>query len=95
MILKYPTFNTTINVSLDEATTGGKKSRRDARRKNREKIQEVNPVATEEKDKSTENAAQENVVKKNFTQDLLMVKVENVTHEKFRHTEEVKVILFL
>lgn len=108
MKLTFPLLNTTINVPVDETMAGGKKSRRELRRKKLEgkqiqqieKVEEPAPVVVEQKPvekpvaESTAEGTQvaaEPVSDKDSAQPLLMVEVVNVTHEKFRQTEEVKV----
>lgn len=108
MKLTFPLLNTTLNVPVDDAMAGGKKSRRELRRKKlegkiseqHEKIEEIGPAAVDEQqtnDKTpdkpveTANTLQQESVPRESALPLLMVEVENITHEKFRQTEEVKV----
>ncbi|XP_058792096.1 lon protease homolog, mitochondrial isoform X2 [Phymastichus coffea] len=88
----------------DDAMAGGKKSRRDLRRKKLEgKIPEqmeksMEPVVTIVADdksvepKSIDAAETVQVTDSSQKQPLLMVEVVNVTHEKFKQTEEIKAL---
>lgn len=102
MRLTFPLLNTTINVPIEDAT-GGKKNRRATQRKrtdnklneSAEKIEEGPESVLKENEKnvgSTEQKVQTEEVEAE-PQPLLMVEVVNVTHEKFRQTEEIKVIM--
>lgn len=108
MKLTFPLLNTTINVPVDDSMTAGKVSRRTALRKKSEKITESTersekldnssvgddtaqnkpPMEEKQAEPSSESTTSE-------TQPILMVEVVNVTHEKFRQTEEIKVILII
>ncbi|OXU27284.1 hypothetical protein TSAR_008538 [Trichomalopsis sarcophagae] len=112
MKLTFPLLNTAINVSVDDAMAGGKKSRREIRRKKLEgklqdqaekpeKIEEAtDSVVAEEKPiekpvetvEPIEQQVVEPVVQKESAQPLLMVEVVNITHDKFRQTEEIKAL---
>lgn len=107
MKLTFPLLNTTLNVPVDDAMAGGKKSRRELRRKKIEgkvteqveKTPEANSANDKPVDKSINEPAEtispsqqtEPTPSKGSSLPLLMVEVENVTHEKFRQTEEIKV----
>lgn len=97
MKLTFPLLNTTITVPVDDTVTSGKISRRSLRKKaenkaveqttKTEKVSETS--STEVKppaDSTTQSTTQSN------GQPILMVEVVNVTHEKFKQTEEIKVI---
>lgn len=104
----FPLLNTTIHVPVDDSqVSGGKVSRRSFIRKNKEnkavepeKVQKIEEITTPE-NKATEGV-QEKVEEKvtpptdsttqSSVQPLLMAEVVNITHEKFRQTEEIKVI---
>ncbi|XP_069696846.1 lon protease homolog, mitochondrial-like isoform X2 [Periplaneta americana] len=77
-----------INVSLEDTEV----ERR--RRKRRKKKNAVEPSSvSDEGEKSENNDTQETTAEEiPKTQPVLMVEVENVTHEKFRQTEEVKAL---
>ena len=109
MKLTFPLLNTTINVPVDEAMAGGKKSRRELRRKKQEgklseQIEKTEELTTPVGEKSiedkpvespqvvqSEQLAEPSLADKDSTQPLLMAEVVNVTHEKFKQTEEIKV----
>lgn len=105
MKLTFPLLNTTIHVPVDESVTGGKTSRRSlTRRKIDNKIPETEKVSRIEEvsapeSKEPEKAPEKPEEKVNAadpasqagSQPLLMVEVVNITHEKFRQTEEIKV----
>lgn len=106
MKLTFPLLNTTINVPADEPAVNARKTRRSYVRSKRidEKSGETNEVLektegipggdikSEQKlDSTTEAEAQPQIAPEGSTQPLLMVEVVNVTHEKFRQTEEIKV----
>lgn len=108
MKLTFPLLNATIHVPVDDSISGGKPSRRSLIRKKTEnkvpeqdKIQKIEEINISE-NKMTEGL-QEKVEEKinpptdstaqTNTQPLLMVEVVNITHEKFRQTEEIKVNL--
>ncbi|XP_046818644.1 lon protease homolog, mitochondrial isoform X1 [Vespa crabro] len=103
MKLTFPLLNTTINVPVDDSMTTGKVSRRTTSRKKSgsEKLERSekldnssagedtpqNKPLIEEKqaEPSSESTTSE-------SQPILMVEVVNVTHEKFRQTEEIKAL---
>ena len=88
MTIKYPLFNTSINVSLED--TELEKKRRKRRKK---KVAVESSASGDEGEKSeTSSDSQETSTEESTKpQPILMIEVENVTHEKFRQTEEVKV----
>ncbi|XP_014598643.1 PREDICTED: lon protease homolog, mitochondrial isoform X1 [Polistes canadensis] len=102
MKLTFPLLNTTINVPVDDTMTAGKVSRRSAQRN---KQSEKTSGSTENTDNST---IVENIIKDKLpleqkqaelspestsdSQPILMVEVVNVTHEKFKQTEEIKAL---
>ncbi|XP_015601440.1 lon protease homolog, mitochondrial isoform X1 [Cephus cinctus] len=107
MKLTFPLLNTTINVPIDDAASVVKKSRRASQRKKVEskpveqnvKLEE--PVEDTDVDVKTVNKPNESANNPEETstsssetsvQPLLMVEVVNVTHEKFRQTEEIKAL---
>ncbi|XP_049820710.1 lon protease homolog, mitochondrial isoform X2 [Aethina tumida] len=85
MKLRFPPFNTTMNVFVDEAES--EKRRRNNRHKNRMKKPGSDAKPTVES--KAEDAGGE---KKPLGEGLLMAEVENVVHNKFRQTEEVKAL---
>lgn len=103
MKLTFPLLNTTITVPVDDTLNSGKISRRSLRKKteNRvlekiEKVDEMGAQSTEVKppidssEKSTEKPSNSSAPQSG-SQPILMVEVVNVTHEKFKQTEEIKV----
>lgn len=97
MKLTFPLLNTTITVPVDDTMTTGKISRRSLRKKPEnkvieqiEKISEVDPVEIKEPDLSEKSTKKP--LDSPGSQPILMVEVVNVTHEKFKQTEEIKVI---
>lgn len=105
MKLTFPLLNATIHVPVDDSVSGSKPSRRSLIRKKIEnKVPE--PVQKIEESSTLENKVTEGVqgkVEEKITPPtdataqtgtpLLMVEVVNITHEKFRQTEEIKVSL--
>ncbi|KAJ9594735.1 hypothetical protein L9F63_013945, partial [Diploptera punctata] len=83
MTIKYPLFKTSINVSLEDTDLEKRK------RKRRKKKNAVESSSNDEGEKS-ETASETEEPPKQLP--VLMVEVENVTHEKFRQTEEVKAL---
>ena len=107
-ILKRLNTNLTIHVPVDDSVSGGKASRRSLIRKKTENkipelVQKIEEVDTSE-NKIIEGAQEKVEEKVNLSTDstaqtgnpqaLLMVEVVNITHEKFRQTEEIKVRLY-
>lgn len=105
MKLTFPLLNTTITVPVDDTVTSGKTNRRSLRKKaeNRvtertEKTEKVSEAGSTEikllidsPEKSTEKPLDSSIPQPG-SQPILMVEVVNVTHEKFKQTEEIKVI---
>lgn len=78
MKLKFPIFDTEINVAREETDAERRRRKhRNTRRKN----------STE-----TTESAEQPEKKKPAVDQVLMVKVENVIHEKFQQNEEVKAL---
>lgn len=102
MKLTFPLLNTTITVPVDETVTSGKVSRRSLRKKAEnkaaeqiEKISETSSAEVKPADVSEKSATQkplDSSATQSNSQPILMVEVVNVTHEKFKQTEEIKVI---
>lgn len=102
MTLTFPLLNTTITVPVDDTINSGKVSRRSLRKKaeNRilekiEKVDEIGVHSTEVKppiDSSEKSTEKPSSASQSDNQSILMVEVVNVTHEKFKQTEEIKVI---
>ncbi|KAL6425993.1 hypothetical protein ACFW04_008939 [Cataglyphis niger] len=103
MKLTFPLLNTTITVPVDDPINSGKISRR-SMRKNRtenrisERIEKVDEVSStevkspaESSEKSTEKSSISSAPQSS-NQPILMVEVVNITHEKFKQTEEIKAL---
>jgi len=89
MKLTFPILNTTITVPIDDSVVSNKMSRRSFRKRleNRvaEHMEKMNETDTRSPEKPLDSKSQSNA------QPILMVEVVNVTHEKFKQTEEIKV----
>lgn len=107
MKLTFPILNTTITVPVDETMSGvgNKKTRRSIVRKKLEQKppDEVKPESSSSSSSSEETTSEvvdaedksiekeEKINLDNSVQPFLMAEVVNITHEKFRQTEEIKV----
>lgn len=78
MKLKFPVFNVEFNVTREESDA----ERRRRKHRNTRRQQQRN-----DSDSETEKET-----KKLTPDQVMMVKVENVMHEKFQHNEEVKAL---
>ena len=87
LTIKYPLFKTSINVSLEDTDVEKR------RRKRRKKKNAVESSSNDNEEKS--ETATELADEAPKPQPVLMVEVENVVHEKFKQTDEVKVNIFL
>lgn len=105
MKLTFPLLNTTITVPVDDIVSSGKISRRSLRKKAENKIIEQ-AEKTEKVDEGTEIKSPVNSektteellhtsVSQSGNPPILIVEVINVTHEKFKQTEEIKVTHFM
>ncbi|XP_053671846.1 lon protease homolog, mitochondrial [Anopheles nili] len=88
MTIKYPFFKTQIDVTLDEP---------DAEKRRRKHKLRKKQVRNANNDHSTDGEVLEEIPKRRLLNDgeqqpLLMVEVENVKHENFKNTEEVKAL---
>lgn len=81
MKLKFPLFNVELNVAREESDA---ERRRRKYRNTRKQVKE--PAAAEDAAKEPKEA------KKPAPDQVMMVKVENLMHEKFQQTEEVKAL---
>lgn len=104
MELTFPLLNTTITVPVDDTMTSGKINRRSLRKKveNRvtertEKTEKISEIGSTEikppiepPEKNIEKPL-DSSISQTGSQPILMVEVVNVTHEKFKQTEEIKV----
>ncbi|XP_076640238.1 lon protease homolog, mitochondrial isoform X1 [Colletes latitarsis] len=104
MKLTFPLLNTTIHVPVDDSVSGSKPSRRSFIRKSRisetekaKKLEETSTPESKVSEKPPENTegtinpgAETNP--QASSQPLLMVEVVNITHEKFKQTEEIKAL---
>ncbi|XP_053668884.1 lon protease homolog, mitochondrial [Anopheles marshallii] len=88
MTIKYPYFNTQIAVSVDEPDA--EKRRRKHKLRNKQMRNANNDHTTD--GTLLEEAPKRRLLKEGEQQPLLMVEVENVKHENFKNTEEVKAL---
>lgn len=93
MTIRYPMLNMRIDVTVDEADSDRR------RRKHRSLRNSKNATSTfteekKEEDKNTkpEESAAKRVPPGMEVQPVLMVEVENVKHENYTQTEEVKAL---
>lgn len=103
MKLTFPILNTTINVPVDDTMSdgGNKKTRRTFLRKKLEhKPTDVKSEPAEETISDISSAEEKSIddtqkinsqPSEPHVQPFLMAEVVNITHEKFRQTEEIKV----
>lgn len=98
MKLTFPLLNTTIHVPVDDSVSSAKQNRRLVMRKNRlletekgRKIEETTTPESKAPENTEETVNPAEPAPQASSQPLLMVEVVNVTHEKFRQTEEIKV----
>lgn len=98
MKLTFPLLNTTITVPVDDTVNSGKISRRSLRKKTEnkvlEKIEKVDEMSSTEVKPPVDPSSEKTTEKSSASQSgqpVLMVEVVNVTHEKFKQTEEIKV----
>ncbi|XP_062715376.1 lon protease homolog, mitochondrial isoform X1 [Aedes albopictus] len=89
MTIKYPFFKTQINVSVDESDA--EKRRRKHKNRNKKVIRNTNNDSTVDGE-PVEEPPKRRLLKDGEQQPVLMVEVENVKHESFKHTEEVKAL---
>lgn len=93
MKLTFPTFKTTMNVFVEESDADKRRRKRNNRFK--KAAQDTKPVEEVKGDKVTTDKSEaktEEAVKDKPKEGLFMVEVENITHNKFRQTEEVKAL---
>lgn len=103
MKLTFPLLNTTITVPVDDTITRGK-NRRSLRKKTENKVPEKSEKAekVDEEANPTEVKPLPDVSEQTYKpvdasssqpnrQPVLMVEVVNVTHDKYKQTEEIKV----
>uniref|UniRef100_A0A182RJQ2 Lon protease homolog, mitochondrial n=1 Tax=Anopheles funestus TaxID=62324 RepID=A0A182RJQ2_ANOFN len=88
MTIKYPYFNTQIAVSVDEPDA--EKRRRKHKLRNKQMRNANNDHSAD--GAPLEEAPKRRLLKEGEQQPLLMVEVENVKHESFKNTEEVKAL---
>ncbi|KOB74410.1 Uncharacterized protein OBRU01_09227, partial [Operophtera brumata] len=84
MKLKFPLFNVELDVAREE--TDAERRRRKYRNTRKQTKPKVEPEET------TETETEKPQIKKLLPEQVLMAKVENVNHEKFKQTEEVKAL---
>lgn len=85
MKLTFPLFKTTMNVFVEDTETD-KRRRKLRNRQKRAASAEAKP------DESAETAEKPEEQRAREKEPLLMVEVENLVHNKFRQTEEVKAL---
>ncbi|XP_040161746.1 lon protease homolog, mitochondrial isoform X1 [Anopheles arabiensis] len=88
MTIQYPYFNTQIAVSVDEPDA--EKRRRKHKLRSKQMRNSNNDHTTD--GTPLEEAPKRRLLKEGEQQPLLMVEVENVKHESFKNTEEVKAL---
>ncbi|XP_026333399.1 lon protease homolog, mitochondrial isoform X2 [Hyposmocoma kahamanoa] len=82
MKLKFPLFNIEIDVREESDAERRRRKYRNVRKQKTEKAEEAEEAPKVETE----------TVKKQVTDQVLMAKVENMNHEKFQQTEEVKAL---
>lgn len=87
MKLKFPLFNIELDVAREE--TDAERRRRKYRSTRKQKAETESKVLEEETD---EKESDKKTSKKVAPEQVLMAKVENVMHDKFKQTEEVKAL---
>lgn len=97
MNLKFPTLNTEIDVSVEESqqsTAQRSGLRRKQQRQNRiqRKTEVAKPEVEPDKPEVSAEQTAEAANKKQEPKPVMIVEVENVVHEKFRMSEEVKAL---
>lgn len=91
MTIRYPLFNVKINVPVDEAETAVRGKRRKSRSA---KPPRTEKVSTESIKAADENPGETTASKpvSDPSQPVLMVEVENLKHNAYKQTEEVKAL---
>lgn len=95
MKLKFPLLNSEINVTLDSANENEESRAEQRRRKHqssRLKSIASKPEVLQKKPEDQETTPLTEGDKSKSKQPLLMVEVENVVHNKYQQTEEVKAL---
>ncbi|XP_037082608.1 lon protease homolog, mitochondrial-like [Pollicipes pollicipes] len=96
--LNFPAFRTSVSSPVEEAEPGSALQRRRRRRRSAEPAEQTEsaepsepsqPAGLSEPAEPAEGVAERPAAPLG---ELLMIEVENVTHEKFEHTEEVKAL---
>lgn len=91
MKLTFPIFNTTMNVFVEDTETD--KRRRKLRNRQKQRTSTATTeVKSDEEIPETSSPEKPEEPKAKEKEPLLMVEVENVVHNKFRQTEEVKAL---
>lgn len=89
MKLKFPPFNSTLNINVEESDAE-RRRRKHRNLKNNVQNIKVEPKSLPNQSQTETEIADEKV--DTVGQPLLMVEVENVVHDKFKQTEEVKAL---
>jgi ATP-dependent Lon protease len=87
--IKYPLFNANINVTVADETDSEKR-----RRKHQKKLKKTSISQSEKSknEKPTSSSQKTRPLAEGEKQPLLMVEVENISHEPYKQTEEVKAL---
>lgn len=91
MTLKFPMFNIKLNVTNTDETDADRRRRKHKRYKNNT-IHEKNDFSTGNVAAESENAPKKRVLANGEKQPLLMVEVENVVHDSYKQSEEIKAL---
>lgn len=92
MKLTFPLFNTTMNVFVEDTETDKRRRKVRPRQKRAAEVVKQPEEEIKESPPAPEVAEKIEEPKVKKEEPLLMVEVENVMHNKFRHTEEVKAL---
>lgn len=90
MTLRYPMFNINIHIPVDEADTTVVRGKR--RKSRSAKPPRTEKVSTEEVKKPEEPQSTVTKPASDAAQPVLMVEVENLKHNAYKQTEEVKAL---
>lgn len=91
MTLRYPLFNVQINVPVDEPEVTDRRKRRKTRSAKPPRTEKVPAEETAKKTEETQEPSAEKPAS-DTPQPVLMVEVENLKHNDYKQTEEVKAL---
>lgn len=91
MTLKFPMFNIKLNVTNTDETDADRRRRKHKRNKNNT-THEKNDSSTGNAAAELDNAPQKRILANGEKQPLLMVEVENVVHDSYKQSEEIKAL---